>query len=226
MARAVGREASGARLKPAALCFAAVAAALAGAFGALALAVVAGNPGLAAFDDRLGEALVGQAGAPIGAVLSWLSALHAPRGIAALTALASVSLWRWRDRAGVAVLLASVLGGTSINHALKHAFQRPSTGPGARPLGGHRLRLPERTRGERDAALRHARGAGGDADGLAAGALVTVAAAVLVVACIACSRVVLGAHRVSDVLAGALVGLAWMAVCLALRGVLRRSDPS
>jgi undecaprenyl-diphosphatase len=48
-----------------------------------------------------------------------------------------------------------------------------------------------------------------------------LAAAALMVLCIACSRVVLGAHRVSDVVAGVLVGLAWMTVCLALRCATR-----
>lgn len=192
------------------------------AFAAVALATSSGDGAWSAIDARLGAALRRLAAEPIGLGLSWLSALHAPRGIAVLTALGSVALWRWRERTSVIVLLASVLGGATINHLLKHSFQRP------RPGLEHFVSVPT----DFSFPSGHAANATLLYGTLAALVVlrtasrpvraVVTAAAALVVAAIACSRVVLGAHRVSDVVAGVLVGLTWMTVCLALRSAGRR----
>lgn len=192
-------------------------AGLVGALAALAWAISSGDAAWAALDDRLGDRLRRLAAGPIEAGLSWLSALHAPRGIVALTALASVALWRWHERTGVIVLLCSVLGGASINHLLKHSFQRPRPG------------LERIVSVTTDFSFPSGHAANGTLLYGTLAALVVLrtttrpvrvgvtSAAALMVAGIACSRVVLGAHRVSDVVAGVLVGLIWMTVCLALR---------
>jgi len=203
-----------------------VVAGLVGAFVVLAAAVAAGNVALAECDARLGELLGRQAAAPIGAILSWMSALHAPRGVIALTALASVALWFRHERTGVVVLLASVLGGASINHALKHAFQRPRPGLEQAVSVATDFSFPSGHVANATllygtlAALIVLRTASPSVR-IGAGAV-----AMLMVVCIACSRIALGAHRASDVAASVLVGLAWMTVCLAVRCVLSRGDGS
>ncbi len=204
----------------------ALVAGLVGAFAALALAVAAGNAALAECDARMGELLGRRADEPVGAVLSWMSALHAPRGIVVLTALAAAALWFWRERTGVVVLLASVSGGAWINHALKHGFQRPRPGLEQAVAAVTDFSFPSGHVANATllygtlAALIALRTASRPVC-LAAGA-----AAVLMVVCIAWSRVALGAHHFSDAVAGVLVGMAWMTVCLALRDVLSRSDRS
>lgn len=49
----------------------------------------------------------------------------------------------------------------------------------------------------------------------------TVAVAVLMVSLVAASRVYLGVHYLSDVLGAVLEGLLWLALCVALRRVIR-----
>lgn len=197
-------------------------AGLVGAIAALALVISSGDAAWIALDDRLGDMLRRLAAGPIDAGLAWLSALHAPRGIVVLTALASVALWRWHDRTGVVMLLGSVLGGASINHLLKHSFQRPR--PGLEQIVSVTTDFSFPSGHAANATLLY---------GTLAALVVlrttsgpvrvgVTAAAALMVAAIACSRVVLGAHRVSDVVAGVLVGLTWMTVCLALRCAGRR----
>lgn len=202
---------------------AALVAGLAAAFLALALAVATDNAALAAIDARLGETLGRLAAAPIGAVLAWLSALHGPRGIVVLTALAAAGLWRWRDRAGAIVLLLSVLGGATINHALKHGIQRPRPGLAQAAAAATDFSFPSG----------HAANATLLYGTLAALLMLhiasrparvgVVAAAALMLVGIACSRVMLGAHRASDVAAGVLVGMIWLTACLALRCAVSRA---
>lgn len=195
---------------------------LVGAFVALALAVEAGNAALAEVDARARELLGGLAGGSAGAVLSHLSALHAPRGILALTAAASVALWLWHRRTGSLLLVASVLGGALVNHALKHGFQRPRPGLENALSVATDFSFPSGHAAEATllygtlAALIALRTASWP---LRVGAVV---GATVMVLCIGGSRVMLGAHHLSDVIAGVLVGLAWMTLCLALRNLWRR----
>lgn len=188
---------------------------LVAAFVALTRAVLSGDATLVDFDARLGGLLRQQADTPIAAWASWLSALHRPRGIVVLTAAAALVLWFRHERSGIVVLLVSVFGGAWINHLLKHGLQLPRPGmehavgvltdfsfPSGHVANSTLLYGTLAAWTVLHAASRPVR----------AGA---VAAALLMVAAIACSRVVLGVHRPSDVLAGVLVGLAWLALCLA-----------
>ena len=187
---------------------------LVGALAALAAAVASGYAGLARWDARLGEALAGLAATPLGPVLSALSALHAPRAIVVWTAFAALLLWRARDRAGAAVLLVSVLGGAAINHGFKHAFQRPR--PGLEQAVAIVTDYAFPSGHVANATLLYGTLAALVAWRLTAPAARAAAwaAASLLVLGIACSRVMLGAHHASDVVAGALVGAAWATACL------------
>jgi len=152
--------------------------------------------------------------------LGIVSAWHVPRGILALTALAAaVLLWR-RDGRGLLLLLAVVPVGATLNHLLKHTIRRPRPGlehavAAVTDFGfpsGHAanatllygclaaLLVPQlRSRRARTA---------------------VVFIAVLAVGLVSCSRVALGAHRLTDVVAGVLLGIAWLALCLAVATTL------
>ena len=186
-------------------------------FVALTVAVLSGNGVLASMDALAAQALGQQAHAGAGPALSIVSALHVPRGILILTALSSaVLLWR-RDRPAVLLLWVVVLGGATLNHLLKHTIQRP------RPGQEHAVNLAT------DFGFPSGHAANAT---LLYGALVmllmphlrsprarvaVVLAAVLLAALVGISRVALGAHRLSDVVAGALLGIGWLSLCWAFR---------
>ena len=94
-----------------------------GLFVAIAVAVHSGSA-LTLWDQRLADALHRNVGPPWTDLLAAVSALHAPRAMLALTAVTALPLLARRDAAGLLMLLASVIGGSSLNHLLKHSFQR------------------------------------------------------------------------------------------------------
>jgi hypothetical protein len=99
-------------------------AALIVSFVVLAAAVAFGDPTVVALDAHIGAALDVGAASCFAAVMSALSAVHVPRGIAVLTAVASLVMWRGRGRAAAVVLVASVAGGSMLNFGLKQVFRR------------------------------------------------------------------------------------------------------
>jgi undecaprenyl-diphosphatase len=150
-----------------------------------------------------------------------VSTAHTPRGIAVLVAGAIVLLLALRDRAGALWVLLSFYSGAALNHLLKHLIQRPR--PGQEGLAGptdfafpsghaaqatllYGALLLLLLRHTRSSPLRWAGGAG----------------ALVLVALVSASRLVLGAHRLSDVVAGILVAAAWLALCVALCAAWRR----
>ena len=193
-------------------------------FTAVALAALSGQPEVAALDAQAADWLR-QTGPLFKALMGMVSSGHAPRGILTLTALAAaVLLWR-RDGRGLLLLLAVVPGGAALNHLLKHTIQRPRPGlehavAAVTDFGfpsGHAanaallygclavLLVPRlRSRGAR---------------------IAVVLAAVLVAGLVSCSRVALGAHRLSDVVAGMLLGIAWLTLCCAVAGMPGGSGP-
>jgi membrane-associated phospholipid phosphatase len=157
--------------------------------------------------------------------LQWLAAvsdLHRPRGIVAATAVAlALLLWR-RERIAALWLLCVVAGGAALNDALKHAVQRARPGEAALALAKTDFSFPSG----------HAANST-----LLYGALALLfisrvpsralrgllwSTVVAVVATVAASRLVLGAHYPSDVLAGAALAIAWLALCVV---ALRRWQP-
>ncbi|MCM5570600.1 phosphatase PAP2 family protein [Burkholderiaceae bacterium FT117] len=184
---------------------------------ALASYVALGAP-FAAAELRLiawARAAVGPAGT---GWLEALSAAHAaPWVMGAAGVLALALAWR-RELRATGWLLAVVVGGAALNALLKHAFERarpsfdalaPRVGDYAFP-SGHAANVT-----------------------LLYGAIVvllacrarnravraTVAAvAVAMVLAVAASRVVLGAHYPTDVVAGVAEGLAWLVLCTLVMG--------
>jgi undecaprenyl-diphosphatase len=152
-------------------------------------------------------------------VMTLVSNGHRPRGIALITLLAAVVLWWRRDRLGALALVGCVAVGSTLNHLLKHSIMRPRPGLSAAESvftdysfpSGHvanatllygtlALLICLRATSRRWCAA------------------ATVAAAILVAA-VGLSRLVLGVHHLSDVLAGFALGVACVALC---GGLIRR----
>ena len=186
-------------------------------FAALALDVAMGGP-ISAMDRAASDWFRGlaQPGFPqpgFARAMAWVSALHAPRAILAATiVVALVLLWR-RDRRGLSFVLLAVPGGATLNALLKHAFERPRPDAGGMALATGDFSFPSGH--VANATLLY----GGVAllvlwrlDGMVrrCGVVATAAALVLLVAV---SRLVLGAHYPSDVLAAMAEAGAWLAMC-------------
>lgn len=144
----------------------------------------------------------------------YITQLHGNLGIAALTAILCFFLYRRRHHFWALSLVSSVFGGMLLNALLKLIFQRP------RPIVDHPL-LTLAT---------HSFPSGHTMNatvfyGLVAAfivmqrrhiafSLVASLAAILMIALVAISRVYLGVHFLSDVLASIAEGIAWLALCL------------
>lgn len=195
----------------------AVAALCVAGIATLAFAMLAWSALLGGGMDRLDEAVacwVGARATPVGtAFLSTVSHLHGPRVIAAGTFMVMLFLWFWRSRDEALMLLVVVFGGASINHLLKHGFRRPRPGEDVALAASSDFGFPSGH--VANAVLLY-----GSLAVLLAGSgaprgvrLVAILGAALMVSLVGLSRIGLGAHRFSDVLGGALVGIAWLALC-------------
>lgn len=156
------------------------------------------------------------------AFMEGLSAAHGPRGIAMLTAAVAALLIAGRRRADALWLLLVVLGGAALNHLLKHTIQRPR--PGMEHLNavttdfsfpsGHAANTTLLYGALALLLIRHVRKSGQR--------VLAAAFAGSAVLLVGSSRLVLGAHRFSDVAAGVLLGVLVLAAGMALRSALQR----
>ena len=192
-------------------------------FAEIAEAVVDGAP-ITALDLRLANWLHLHANdsALLRNFLLVVTQLHSTPGVLGLTTLAGWWLVRHDARHWMLTLVAAVPGGMLLNVAMKHTFER------ARPhfdepiLSLTTYSFPS---GHTVAATlfygvlacyltRRARSWGARA------AIVLAACAMVLL--VAGSRLYLGAHYLSDVLAGMLEGCAWLAICVTGVATLRR----
>jgi len=175
-----------------------------------------------ALDAQVALAVAKLASPGLRAFMEGLSAAHGPRGIALLTAGVAALLFIGRQRADALWLLLTVFGGAALNHLLKHTIQRPR--PGMDHLSavatdfsfpsGHAANTTLLYGALALLLIRHER-----SPGLRALAAVFACSAVLLVGS---SRLVLGAHRFSDVAAGMLLGVLVLTTCMLVRTLLRR----
>lgn len=182
-----------------------------GAFAALAADLLLQGPVTAA-DAGVSQWMFRNAGAAFTALMVAVSAMHGTWPLLAMSAAAALALWWRRQRAWAAALVLCVPGGMLLNYAVKHAFQR------ARPAldGAAEIASYSFPSGHAAGAtvwwgfllvwwFAHRTGAGPRL----AGAAVAVAMVLLT----ALSRVYLGVHYLSDVLAAIGEGAAWLALC-------------
>jgi membrane-associated phospholipid phosphatase len=177
-----------------------------GLFAAIAADVMDGGS-ITVLDIKLARWF--HAGASIGLtrVMLGLSHIHSVPGILALTMLLGLYLFRKQAWFWLASLLVVVPSGMLANVLLKYTFgrARPSFTDPILTLATYSFpsgHVASRTR-----------------DGRLRGAL--AAAAALMVALVGLSRLYLGVHYFSDVLAAVAEGCAWLALCLTLCSSLR-----
>jgi undecaprenyl-diphosphatase len=214
------------------------AAALRAALGAVLLAgILAAVAGTAAFAWVASHVRRGTTRAFDVAVLEWLGAHRTPmvdRAMLEITLLgtglvvlvivgvAAMFLWLTRHKYSATLLLAATAGGIVLNNVLKLGFARP------RP---HVLEWQAQVVSS-SFPSGHAMSAAivyGTVAYLAArlqkhrlSRVATMLAATILILLICASRLYLGVHYPSDVIAGVLVGLAWAAFCMATLEAIQR----
>ena len=180
------------------------------AFGALAEEVAEGDTGL---DNRIADELHEHATRPLTEFFEAVTTLGNGIVLAGVAAIAAYLLARRRYYAEAVLMVLAYVGAQVLSYSLKLAFRRDRpffTDPLATvstysfPSGHATVSIA--VYGALSLVL--VRRLTGPAR------LVCLAAAVLLVSLIGFSRLYLGVHFLSDVLAGFSVGLAWLALCV------------
>ncbi len=192
------------------------------AFQAIAGAALGPGARLAALDVGIAHWLHARASEPLTSLLLAVSHLHSTAGIGFLSLLFAWHLWRRQARYWLLTLLLTVPPGMLLNVLLKHSYQRvrPSfdapllTLPTYSFPSGHALAATV-FYGVLASYLWTRAGSAVQRVAVAVGA-------VLLVALVAFSRLYLGVHYLTDVLAGVAEGLGWLAVCVTAVSSLRR----
>src|SRR5471032_795389 len=183
------------------------------AFGVIALQV-AQHGALAVLDGRIAQSLHRHAVEPMIGLMRLLSLLHGPGATGLLALPLALYFWRRKELGWLLLGLVCVPGGMLLNELIKLAFQR------SRPV----LEQPLVTLTSYSFPSGHA-AAATVLYGLAACYAMTrmrragpraavLLVALVMVALVGFSRIYLGAHYLSDVLAGAAESCAWLALCL------------
>jgi len=193
-------------------------------FGFIASEMVA-NTGISAFDAPLATWFHARRDSRWTPVMLFITHWHAPAGVLVMAALFGAWLYAKRWHYWLLALVLSVPGGMLLNVLIKYIFRR------ARPTFDD----PLITLATYSFPSGHTAGAAFFYGLLAAflvchcqhwGAkLAAVAGALCMVALVALSRVYLGAHYLSDVLAAIAEGGAWLAICITAVSTLRRRRP-
>ena len=186
--------------------------------------------GTYAFAKYAGRVSSGSTQAFDDAVLRWLGAHQSPSlepimleitflgtgtVVMMIVAVSALFLWLSRHRYSATLLLIATFGGILLNNLLKAGFGRPR--PAVFEWGSHALSSSFPSGHAMSAAVVY-----GTVAYLAARLqkkhwhrVLTMVAAVLIILSIAATRLYLGVHYPSDVIAGILIGLAWAGFCMA-----------
>lgn len=193
-------------------------------FGAIAEDVATRDP-ITIVDARLSEWLHGHAVEPLTTFMLSVTHLHSWWGVTAMTLAASAYLWIRRLRIWTLTLTVAVFGSMLLNFLLKNLFLRPRPHFNDPILtltsysfpSGHTMMATvfygtlcalavSRARDWRCRAL-------------------AIFGAAILISLVGFSRIYLGAHFLSDVLAAIAEGLAWLAFCLiAVEATRRRRE--
>lgn len=182
-------------------------------FGSIADEVLEGEE-FVALDHLISRWLNGLSTSWLTAIMMTITDVHSTRGITVLTTLTALALAWKRYWAWLMVLLVTVPSGGLLNVLMKQAFQRarPQFEPPLLMLTDYSFPSGHTCASTLFygvlASLLVSRIASWRARSL------VCAAAVGMVVLVAFSRLYLGAHFLSDVLAGFAEGVAWLALCL------------
>lgn len=200
-----------------------VAALLCGAalFGALAHAVASQAP-ITHLDGQLAQYFHARARPGWTMFMLAVTHLHSQFGVLAMASVLGGYFYRQRLRYWLLALTASVPGGMLMNVLLKYSYQRARPQFDAPLLSLSTYSFPS---GHTSGAMLFygllAAYLFGRVRTWPARAAIALLALALV-ALVGLSRVYLGVHYLSDVLAGVAFGLAWLAVCITAAATLRR----
>jgi undecaprenyl-diphosphatase len=189
-------------------------------FGGIAEDVVAGEP-ITEVDRRVAHWLHQHSVRGLTVVMIWISNAHSAPAIVLMALLIGAFLAWKRDRYGLLELLLTVPGGMLVNVLAKHAFHRtrPQFDDPILLMSGYSFPSGHATA----AVLVY---------GLLAAVIVpradawrsrvlTILCAVVIVLLVGISRMYLGVHYLSDVLAGYAEAIAWLALCLTTVSAMR-----
>ena len=189
--------------------------AIAGTWAFAELAGRVSSGGTQAFDDAILRWLGSHRTKPLDAFMLDITALGTSSVVAMVVGVAALFLWLNQHKHSAILLLVATFGGVALNNLLKLGFGRPrpeiitwaTTATFYSFPSGHAMSatvvystvayLAGRLQRTRRARL----------------AIAVVAAMVVGIICV--SRLYLGVHYPSDVIAGVIIGLAWAGFCMA-----------
>ena len=193
-------------------------------FIALAWNVAAHAP-LVQLDFRVTDWLQEHRSGPLTAVMLAVTHMNSLAAITAWSVAFAVVLWRMGERYWMLTLAASVAGGMALNWILKLAYERarPETDEALVTLSTFSFPSGHTSVSVAFYGVVAAFLVSRFHDPVARAAI--VAAALAIVATVAFSRVYLGAHHLSDVVAAACSATVWLVVCLATgRALVHRRE--
>jgi undecaprenyl-diphosphatase len=198
-----------------------VAAAATWAFGEFAETVMAGQT--QAFDESVLRWMGAHHTKVLDSVMIEITSLGTGSAVLMIVGVAALFLALTRHRYSAILLLAATGGGGLLNLVLKHFFGRPR--PHVIEWGTHALSSSFPSGHAMSAAIVYTTVAY-----LAARLekriwerALTMLAAAIVIAAISVSRVYLGVHYPSDVVAGIIIGIAWSAFCMTTLEAIQRA---
>jgi undecaprenyl-diphosphatase len=183
------------------------------AFARLAAHVMAGST--LAFDDSILRFAGAHQTPWLTAIMLEITSLGTGIVVALIVAVSALFLFLHHYRQSATLLLVTTLGGIVLNTVLKLGFNRPR--PQMFAWGTHAMSSSFPSGHAMSAAIVYPTVAylASRAEKSRLGRLVTMTTAAVLVVLICISRVYLGVHYPSDVVAGVTVGLAWAAFCMA-----------
>ena len=203
--------------------------AVAGTWGFAELAGHVSSGGTQAFDDAVLQWLGQRRTKPLDAFMLDITSLGTSSVVAMIVGVAALFLWLNKHKHSAILLLVSTAGGVLLNNLLKLGFSRPR--PDIVPWittatfysfpSGHAM----------SATVVYSTVAylAGRLQRTHRARIAVAVVATLVIAIICLSRLYLGVHYPSDVLAGIIIGVAWAGFCMATLEVIqlyaRRNAP-
>jgi undecaprenyl-diphosphatase len=183
------------------------------AFAALAGHVTSG--GTQTFDDAVLRWLGDRRVPTLDAIMLDITALGTSSVVTMVVGVAALFLWLNQHKHSAILLLVATFGGVLLNNLLKAGFGRPR--PDIIPWGAKATFYSFPSGHAMSAAVVYSTVAylAARLQRTHAARLALMAVAALVILLICVSRLYLGVHYPSDVIAGVIIGLAWAAFCMA-----------